>query len=447
MSETMAELLQPLPPNYRRNMVALMGDWIGFGMSLAFISASTVMPALVSRLSDSALAVGLIGTIGMGGWLLPQMFAAGPVSRLRRKKRVVIIPSLIGRPSFILTALAILWFAVPRPQIALAVFFVGYTVFSLCDGIASVPWFDLFSRAIPPRRRGRFIATTQTVSSILTIGVGGVVGYILGDTSPFRYPVNYAVLFFLAGGASFLSLASFARVRETPSKIVENPLTGRDYLRELKSVWTGDKDFRLIAGIRLILGLSTLASPFYAVYALNVKGVSASAIGWFLSAQVAGGLLCSLVLGYLLERYGSRLTTNVEAALVLVPPLLAIVAGLFLPGESPWFVLVYLLVFVFLGAMNNSFMLGHMNYILEMSPEDKRPLYVGLSNTLAGLLVIVPLLGGWLVDVLSYEPLFVLTVLFVSPGLRLTARLQEPRQRVAAAAIPPDPPPPGGTTA
>ncbi len=435
MSESMADMLQPLPPHYRRNMVALMGDWLGFGLALAFISASTVMPALVNHLSDSPLAVGLISTIGMGGWLLPQMFAAGPVSRLRRKKKVVIIPSLIGRPTFFITALAILRFAVPKPQIALAVFFVGYTLFSLCDGIASVPWFDIFSRAIPPHRRGRFIATTQVVSALLTIGVGGVVGYILSETSPFRYPANYAALFFIAGGVFFLSLVSFAHVRETPSDVVENPLTLRDYLRELKVVWTGDRDFRLITAIRLILGLAALASPFYAVYALNVKGVSTGVIGWLLSAQIAGGLVCSLVLGFLLEKYGSRLTTNIEAVIVLISPLLAIVAGLFLPGDSPWFVPVYLLVFAFLGAMNNSFMLGHMNYVLEMSPEDKRPLYVGLSNTLAGLLVVVPLLGGWLVDVLSYEPLFVLTVLCVSPALALTLRLGEPRRKNSAASV------------
>lgn len=428
----MAEMLHPLPPNYRRNMVSLMGDWIGFGVSLSFISASTVMPALVNHLSGSPLAVGLISTIGTGGWLLPQIFAAGPVSRLRRKKRAVVLPSLMGRPTFLITAAAILGFALTRPELVLAVFFLGYGLFSLCDGVASVPWFDLFSRAIPPHRRGRFIATTQTVSALLTMGVGGVVGYILSDTSPFRYPVNYAVLFFAAGGFSFLSLASFLRVRETPSDVVENPLTARDYLRELKGVWTDDRDFRLITGVRLILGLTSLASPFYAVYALNVKGVSASAIGWFLSAQVAGGLVCSLALGYLLDRYGSRLTTNVEAGIALSSPLLAIVAGLFLPGDSPWFVPIYLLVFALLGAMNNSFMLGHMNYVLEMSPEDRRPLYVGLSNTLAGLLIIVPLLGGWLVDIFSYELLFAVTVLCVFPGLLLTARLSEPRRRNAS---------------
>lgn len=443
----MADLLRPLPPNYRRNMLSLMGDWTGFGVALSFISATTVMPALVNRLTGSPLAVGLISTIGTGGWLLPQLIAAGPVSRLRHKKRAVILPSLIGRPTFIITALAILWFAVDRPGLALAVFFVGYGLFSLCDGVASVPWFDLFSRAIPPHRRGRFIATTQIVSAFLTMGVGGVVGYILGDAGPFRFPANYAALFFLAGGFSFLSLASFSRVRETPSDVVESRLSVRDYLGELKVVWTGDRDFRLITAVRLTLGLTSLASPFYAVYALNVKGVSTGAIGWFLSAQIAGGLLCSLVLGYFLERHGSRLTTNLEAILALVAPLLAIVTGLLLPGDSPWFVPTYLLVFAFVGALNNSFMLGHMNYVLEMSPEDRRPVYVGLSNTLAGLLVVVPLVGGWLVNVLSYEPLFVLTVVCVSPTLLLTTRLTEPRHRVAAAAVPVDPPTPGSPAA
>ena len=52
-------------------------------------------------------------------------------------------------------------------------------------------------------------------------------------------------------------------------------------------------------------------------------------------------------------------------------------------------------------------MLGFMNYLLELAPPGHRPTYMGLSNTLGGLLVIVPMLGGWLLQATSYPVLFV----------------------------------------
>jgi MFS family permease len=265
--------------------------------------------------------------------------------------------------------------------------------------------------------------------------VGGIVGYILSDRGPFEYPANYAALFFIAAAFLGLSMLFTLSIRETPAEAVGEKATLRDYVRELKGIWKNDRDFRLITGIRFLLGWASLATPFYTVYAINVKGVPMGTVGWFLSAQIAGGFVYSIIGGYLLERFGGRLTTNIEAVLALVSPVLGIVVGYFVPGESPWFLVVYLLLFAFLGAMNNSFMMGHMNYLLEMSPEEKRSIYVGLSNTIEGYIVVVPLLGGLLVNLFSYELLFVLTALFLAPTLALSLRLSEPRNRVRPAPV------------
>lgn len=421
-----------LPPNYRWNVAALMGDWISFGLALSFVSVSTVLPTLIDHLSHSPVAVGLVSTLASGGWLLPQLFAAGRINRLPCKKPAVIAPSLIGRPMFIVGALALFLLAETRPVLAAAIILAGFGIFNMCDGIASVAWFDLFSKAVPPMRRGRFIGTTQVVGALLTTGVGGAVGYVLGDRSPFAYPANYAALFLAAAFCLALSLAFIANIRETPCQVNDAALALRDYVRELGSIWRGDANFRTISFIRLILGLASLSSPFYAVYAINQKGVPTATIGFFLSAQIVGGFVYSILGGYLLERYGGRLTTRVEAFIAVIAPAVATVAGVFLPGNTPWFTGAYLLLFASLGALNNSFMLGHMNYLLEISPESKRPIYVGLSNTLTGIIIVFPLLGGALASALSYEPLFSLTVVGLLPALGLTARLVEPRKLTKA---------------
>jgi hypothetical protein len=47
-----------------------------------------------------------------------------------------------------------------------------------------------------------------------------------------------------------------------------------------------------------------------------------------------------------------------------------------------------------------------MNYVLEIAPPGQRPTYTGLTNTLTGLLLPVPILGGWLLQSTSYPVLF-----------------------------------------
>ena len=83
----------------------------------------------------------------------------------------------------------------------------------------------------------------------------------------------------------------------------------------------------------------------------------------------------------------------------------------------------YPLVFVALGAARSSWMMGFMNYMLEIAPEALRPVYIGTGNTVRGLLMVLPVLGGWLLEATSYPVLFGVTVVvgmvgfYVSLGL------------------------------
>jgi MFS family permease len=80
-------------------------------------------------------------------------------------------------------------------------------------------------------------------------------------------------------------------------------------------------------------------------------------------------------------------------------------------------------VFVVLGITGSATILGWMNYVLELAPPGHRPTYMGLSNTLGGLLVLVPLLGGWLLEVTSYPVLFAASAVGPLLALAIAARL------------------------
>jgi hypothetical protein len=69
-----------------------------------------------------------------------------------------------------------------------------------------------------------------------------------------------------------------------------------------------------------------------------------------------------------------------------------------------------------MGAVANSVMLGFFNYVMELAPATQRPTYIGLFNTVGGALVVLPTLGGWLLQTTSYGVLFVLTAVTLAIG-------------------------------
>jgi len=114
--------------------------------------------------------------------------------------------------------------------------------------------------------------------------------------------------------------------------------------------------------------------------------------------------------------------------MALASPLLALLMGPIghLAGASA--IYVYSLIFVAIGALNSSMMPGFINFVLELAPSEERATYIALTNTLCGVLLLVPFLGGWLLQATSYPVLFAVTAGGVVLGLVLSFRLEEPRQ-------------------
>ncbi len=416
-----------LPPHYRRNFAALLGDYFFFGVAMSFVSQTTVIPSLVRQLTDSTPLIGLVTTLQSGGWLLPQLLAANYVAGKLLKKPYIVIPALVGRTTYPLLALAIWWLALPHPNLTLILFFLVLTAFIACDGLASVPWFDVFSKSLPPERRGRLIGIAQMGTGVAGVGVGLAVRQILGPNGP-GFPANYALLFAIASGFFFLSLLSFIQLREQPEEVPQDRQPWSAFLSRLTAVMRTDHAFRLVIIVRLLVAWSNMAVPFYVIYALDVLHFDQGVVGVFLSAQVIGGILSGLVMGYISEHKGTRAVIRLTAWMAVGAPLLALsISWLHLSLSVGLLLYLYALIFVVLGALVNANMAGFMNYILEIAPAADRPVYVGLANTLSSLVLIAPFLGGWVLQVSSYSVLLVATAAICLVGLIASGWLDEPR--------------------
>jgi MFS family permease len=415
-----------LPPHYRWNFVAFLVDYVCFGVAFTFISLNSVLPAFVRQLTDSAPVIGLVGTVFHGGWLLPQLAVARVINDKPRKKPYM-IAAVSGRILFWVIAL-VLWAGLARyPMAVLLLFFICLGLFAVTDGVASVAWLDILARAIPLKQRGRLIGVAQVISGLAGSGVGVLVGLVLGSPS-FRFPANYALLFTLAGAVFIPSAVALTLIREPPPQDASIEASGRVQGGWLKFL-LADAAFRRLMACRIMVGMISLAVPFYVGHADEVLHLPESVIGGFVIAQTLAGVIASAALGPVSERWGPQYVARIGSAVAVTGPLFALLAHL---AGGGWLAQAYPFVYVSLGVVNNAWMLGFFNYLLEIAPEGMRPAYIGLGNTIMGVLTLAPLVGGWLLEATSYTALFGVTAAIGAAGFLLTLGLGPP-QRTAPA--------------
>ncbi|NLV74918.1 MAG: MFS transporter [Chloroflexi bacterium] len=427
--------------NYKHNAFCISGESTTFNIAIAFISASTVIPTLVTRLTSSPVMVGLVAGLPNGAWLLPQLFVAAWTHRFPLKKPILAWSCLLSRPMFLLIGLAIGFFGATNPGLALASLLVGQILFYFGDAVASIPWFDLLARTIPPRRRGRVMGIAQITGGIGGILVGIAVRYILSDQSPIVYPWDYGVLFLAAGTIMMLGVAMLWMIKEDPPQELEGASPGMaKVLASIPTLIRTDKPFAHLLLTRVMTGFISLATAFYVIHATNELGMPTSTTGLFISAQVVGALVSGLLLSWLQDKRGvlfyMRLVTGVGA----LPPLLALLIGIFARQLGSLATILYLLIFVILGIYINSIGWPTFGWILEHAQERQRPIYIGVSNTLGALTMLAPPLGGWIASALGYQAVFIASIGFAALTLFLTLKLPEPGTHLQSSpGLPPAP--------
>jgi MFS family permease len=179
---------------------------------------------------------------------------------------------------------------------------------------------------------------------------------------------------------------------------------------------------------RLLIGASGLAIPFYIIFALDVLHLGPESVGVFTAAQVVGSIASAPLMAWLSERRGTRSVVRLVAGMAVLLPLIGLTLFLLRSsiGPAPLAVIASA-IFVLMGGVNNGNMAGFTNYLMEYAPGAQRPVYIGLANTLNGLVLVAPLVGGWILAGSSYPVLFALAAMVSGAGLAATRWLREPR--------------------
>lgn len=415
--------------HWRRNWIAFLGDYLGFGTGLIFASTTTTLPAFAAALTENKVLIGAVSSVWAGGWLLPQIFAAHYLSDKPRKYPIMMKWQLIGRPAFPLFVVWLLLGGARYPELTLGLFLLCIIIFMSTDALVALAFLDLLGKAMPADRRGRMIGIGQVLTGVIAVGAGALIQRILGPAGP-GFPLNYTLIFGLASLGFAISTIACSLIVEAPEAVEARRPSLREYVPQLGRLWRDDRRFSLVTLVRLLSGLGSLATTFYVVYATDWLRLPAAAVGLFAGAATIGTALSGLLLGVLADRYGTHRVVQVVTWAQFLVPVLALLCHLGVFGSAVG--AIYPVLYVLLGIYEGSMMLGFLNFILEISPPGQRPTYMGLTNTLSGALVVVPMLGGFLLQRTSYPVLFAVTALGTLAAAIVALRLPNPRHNSLA---------------
>ncbi len=71
----------------------------------------------------------------------------------------------------------------------------------------------------------------------------------------------------------------------------------------------------------------------------------------------------------------------------------------------------FVVVFLLLGALGNGYTIAMIGYLMEISPDDRRPAYSGYFNAIVAPAALMPLAGAAIVETVSLSGVFVVSLI------------------------------------
>ncbi len=375
------------PDNFFRHVSSLSASKIADGL----IDPKLVLSWLLTTLGAPAGLLGLLVPIREAGALFPQMFTAGALRRVKRRKWAWAGGALIEGLAAIAMGLAALMLT---GAVAGWVILGALTALALARSVCSVTYKDVLGKTIAKSRRGTATGTAGT------IGAGAVLAYgvLLAFAGENRLALVTGGLM-LAGLLWVSAAAVFASIAEEASE----PETSASPVRRLADdfgLLARDAQLRRFILVRALLTSTALAPPF--MVALGTQDETArnmfGGLGLLVVASASAGLLSSYVWGRLADRSSRKvlILTGLAGALALFGTLGLNAAGL-LAANTGLPVMIFILMIAYQGVR-----LGRSTHLVDMATAETRAAYTALSNTIIGTVLI---LGGGFSLVASFAGL------------------------------------------
>jgi MFS family permease len=391
------------PKISKRNFLSLLWHAGFLALAQVFMDVDTIIPAMLVDAGGSAIQIGILTSIMLGGASFTQLVYAPFISNYHFKKKFLLLG--INSRVFSLLGLGLmLYFSnlISESNIIWLIF-VLMAIFSFGGAFANVSYTDILGKSILQDSRKSFFSLRQVITGIILFIAALLAKKVLGLA---EYPGNYAYMFLIAFAALFIASFGFWNIKEvTPSRMaVKSP---RHFFSLVKNELQLNKKLKYFLGFINTLGISIALLPFVILYAKEFYTESANT-GLFLLYKIVGSVLTGFVLFFLAGRYKYRYLLYGGAMLAFVLPLIIILA----PGMPP-----FVLLFFIGGMIFTSYTISMNGVLLEVSVTENRALYTGIAGVGNIIPALFPLAGGWIIKQFGFQPFFILYMLIVLSSL------------------------------
>ena len=382
-------------------------------LAITIAEPSTVLPLMVHHFSDSVIIVGIFASLLRGGAIMVQLYAAFHAQAYKR-----VLPYL-GKVfffrfiSWFMIGLSI--YLIGDSNKPLTLFFIGLGLFffSFSAGFGAIYFKELQAKLFSKKYRGKTMANRNIAGAIASIISGSVAGYVLQH---FDAPLNYAALFMVSSLFMAIGFVTFVTIEEPVKENISiKEKSFKTFIKNATALLKSDKRLQQQILVIFLSFAYFLSMPFVILSANSSFTLTGWMLGGFITMQMLGSILGSTFLWRRVHDYEQMLSLSFIFMIV------AFVIAYFAKD-----IYAYAIVFLLFGTALDGFNISGMNLVIEIAPEDKRPIYTALQTNITSLGLFFPVLGGVILKyVESYTVIYLLTILLLLLGFFLSLKLKK----------------------
>ena len=369
-------------------------------MAINFMDVDTIIPVMMLDAGCTSLQLGILIAIMLGGGNIAQLLFAPFLNNQSLKKGYLL--GGINARVFALGGMSLLFYfsSLANDSFIIWFIFILISLFSLSGAFANINYVDIFGKSILQEKRKAFFSVKQVISSIIVFLSAFFVRSVLSE---YDYPINYATLFVIA--AILLGIASFGfwKIKEIPtpnSKIDGLKNFARIVIQEMRS----NNNLRNYLFLINTLGISIILMPFLTLYAKTEFDAGSLQVGNFLLLKVIGVVVAGSISFYYSKKVKYKYLLYIASTLAVLIPLFILI----LPGAT-----LFPYVFFAGGVVFSIQSISISGILLEVTTNENRALYTGLTGAGSILPVIFSLFGGWIITEFGFTLFFMLFILVI----------------------------------
>ncbi len=377
------------------NFRSFLWHTIFLALASNFMDVNTIIPSMLVKAGGNSVLLGFLTAIMLGGSSVLQLVFAPMLSKKQLKLKYLLLGINLRVAALIFISLMFFFSASLTNNTIILLIFVFISIFSFSGSYASISYTDILGKSIRQESRKSFFSIKEMVLSMGILLSAIAVKYLI---TKYNYPNNYAVLFLIAGLLLLISSLGFWNLKEMRSI---NPVKKSliDFFKLIPKEINKNANLKYYLLIINTLGLGISVLPFLILFAKDNFNLSFNLIGNILLFRISGNIFASTVYYKFSKKINYKVLLKIALFIGSSIPVIAL-----LQSNNQYY---FQFIFILSGIFASLFKISNNGILLEISTNENRAIYAGISGAGKIFTMIFPLIAGVIIYYFGYNMVFI----------------------------------------